>query len=255
MNTELVPALKSIALLGAFIRPLLVIWLLSGLWLGLTRAALPSYRRMIVWGTTAVSLTAWLAVVWTLALHGAFAPGRGALPRPGLGFIVGADLLLVATALTLLIRSKSISAAITAAPAWWLVGYQGYRVVGFVFIRLWAAGILPASFALPAGVGDTVTGLAAIGALVALWRNARWARALAYGTNLLGIADLFNAIALGAASTATATGPSPLLAYPLAIVPTFGVPLAFIVHCLSLWQLHRQGRPAPKPQGVIAQSS
>ena len=113
MNTELVPALKSIALLGAFIRPLLVIWLLSGLWLGLARAALPSYRRMIVWGTTAASLIAWLAVVWTLALHGAFAPGTSAAPRPGLGLIVGADLLLVVTALTLLVRSKSISAAST----------------------------------------------------------------------------------------------------------------------------------------------
>jgi hypothetical protein len=30
--------------------------------------------------------------------------------------------------------------------------------------------------------------------------------------------------------------------YPLPIVPTFGVPLAFIVHTLSFWQLHRRAR-------------
>jgi hypothetical protein len=30
--------------------------------------------------------------------------------------------------------------------------------------------------------------------------------------------------------------------WPIPIVPTFGVPLAVIVHCLSLWQLHRRSR-------------
>jgi hypothetical protein len=44
---------------------------------------------------------------------------------------------------------------------------------------------------------------------------------------------------------------SPLLLYPLVIVPSFGVPLAFIIHCLSIWQLRRRGRP-PSTGAVYA---
>jgi hypothetical protein len=235
MNTELSTVLRSTALLTAIIRPLLVIWLLSGMWLALLRSSMPLPRRMLVWSGVAVILIAWLAAVWALALHGTFklaSPGR----------MVAIDLVRVTTVLTLLIRSKSIAAAIDAAPAWWLVGAQGYRVAGLLFVRLWVAGVLPGSFALPAGIGDALTGLAAVGAAVALWYNAPWARPLAYGVNLFGVADLLNAITLGALSVASAVGPSPLSMYPLTLVPTFGVPIGFIIHGLSLWQLHRQVR-------------
>ena len=105
---------------------------------------------------------------------------------------------------------------------------------------------------MPTGIGEAPTGLAAVSAATALWRNAPWARTLAYGVNLFGIADLLNAITLGALSAASAAGPSPLSAYPLALVPTFGVPIGFIIHCLSLWQLHRQGRPLRQPQVIAA---
>jgi hypothetical protein len=97
MNTEPLPALESMALLGAFIRPVIVVWILSGLWLGLSRAPLPSHRRTIVWGAVAISLIAWVAVAWTLALHGTFELAGG-------GLIIESDLVLVAVVLTLLVR-------------------------------------------------------------------------------------------------------------------------------------------------------
>jgi hypothetical protein len=34
---------------------------------------------------------------------------------------------------------------------------------------------------------------------------------------------------------------SPLILYPLVLVPTFGVPLALILHSLSIRQLRRRG--------------
>jgi hypothetical protein len=59
------------------------------------------------------------------------------------------------------------------------------------------------------------------------------------------MADLIYAISMGVtsvlASTTTAEV-SPIVMYPLVMVPTFGVPLAFVVHCLSIWQLRRRGR-------------
>src|SRR5215469_12806460 len=108
------------ALLGALIRPALVLWLVSGLWLALARTPLPLPRRRIVWGMIAASLIAWLALDWALALNGAFELATRRL-------IVGTDVVLVAAVLTLLIRAKSFAAAIDAAPAWWLVGAQAYR--------------------------------------------------------------------------------------------------------------------------------
>jgi hypothetical protein len=48
-----------------------------------------------------------------------------------------------------------------ADPPPWLIGIQLYRVLGLNFLVLYALGRLPAEFALPAGVGDVIVGLAA----------------------------------------------------------------------------------------------
>ena len=237
MQPDTAQALESAARLGALIRPALVALLLSGLWLALGRAQLALRQRALAFSAAGAFLIAWLAGVWMLALHGAFARILGA--RPAAGAILVAEVALVAIALSLLVRSRSIAAALDAAPAWWLVAFQGYRVTGLVFLQLWVAGILPASFAVPAGAGDTLIGIASLGTVIAFWRNSPRARTLALGVNLLGIADLLCALALGAASGA---GASPLLGYPLVLVPTFGVPLALMIHGLSLWQLQRQSR-------------
>ena len=47
-------------------------------------------------------------------------------------------------------------------PQWQLIGIQMYRVVGFIFVLLAIDNLLPAVFAIPAGLGDTLTGLFAI---------------------------------------------------------------------------------------------
>lgn len=238
MNPALAQALGSAAVLGAIVRPLLVATLLVGLWCALTRAQLAFRQRLLTWSVVATVLIAWLITVWTLSARGIFTPGPGATG----GMIVVPMILLVAAVLTILIRSRTIAAAIDAAPLWWLVAYQGYRVAGLIFVRLWADGLLPGFFALPAGIGDMLTGVLAIGAVIALLRKLPWARTFAYAVNFFGVADLVNAITMALLSIVSSDAASPLLMHPLPMVPTFGVPLAFIVHSLSLWQLHRHAR-------------
>ena len=51
--------------------------------------------------------------------------------------------------------------AIARVPLHWLVGVQVYRIVGGVFLIALAQGDVPAEFALPAGIGDVLVGLAA----------------------------------------------------------------------------------------------
>ena len=120
-----------------------------------------------------------------------------------------------------------------------------------VFLLAWSRGFLPGYFALPAGIGDALVGVLAIPLALGLRSNSPFVRRLALGWNILGIVDLVNAASLGvtsavvqlqaAPSSGSAAAVSPLLLYPLVLVPTFGVPLALILHSLSIRQLRRRG--------------
>ena len=247
MNPQLSEALGLAGVYAAIIRPLLVAIILFALWHALARTNLGSQQRLLGWTAVATALVLWLTFVWTLALQGRFVPEPGA-PRVLLVVVVLVPMIiLIISALTLLTRSQTIAAAVDAAPLWWLIAYQIFRINGgVIFLPLWSQGFLPGFFALPAGIGDTLTGLFAIVAVVALWRDAPIARRLAYAVNVFGMADLIYAISMGVTSVLASTTAevSPIVVYPLVMVPTFGVPLAFVVHCLSIWQLRRRGRVA-----------
>src|SRR5262249_3487972 len=78
-----------------------------------------------------------------------------------------------------------------ATPPGWLIGVPTYPVGGLFFLwRLLAAGALPAQFALPAAVGDALTGLAAPVVALAIARHPGRARGWAVAWNLFGILDL-----------------------------------------------------------------
>ncbi len=120
-----------------------------------------------------------------------------------------------------------------------LIAVQSYRVIaGGVFLVLLGLDDLPALFAVPAGAGDVLVGLAA--PFVARWLLAgRVGPALTW--NLLGLLDLVLAVSLG---VATAPGPTHLLLVtpstlalsipPLVVVPTYLVPLSVLLHLASL---------------------
>jgi hypothetical protein len=105
-------------------------------------------------------------------------------------------------------------------------------------------GQLPALWAIPAGVGDVLMGAAAF--WVAARLDAPGGRRRAIVFNVLGVLDLVVAIGLGitvnpgpAQLFHTTPGAEMLTRFPLALVPGFLVPLAFMVHFVSLWQLRR----------------
>ena len=67
-----------------------------------------------------------------------------------------------------------------------------------IFLGLWADGRLPWQFALPAGIGDVMTGVLAVFLAARLSRNTAGARSAVYAWCLFGIADLVVAITMGA---------------------------------------------------------
>lgn len=126
----------------------------------------------------------------------------------------------------------------------WLIGVQRLRVMGGVFVLLWAGGAIPWEFALPAGLGDVAVGLIAMVALNRLRHRAASAAAWVRRTNIAGLADF--AVALGTGFL-SAPGAIQLLAldrpneliglYPLVLIPVFAVPVFIGVHILSI-RLH-----------------
>lgn len=243
MTPEITQALQSTALIGGIVRPLVVMVILIGFWVGLGRAGRRGIRRIVPWSALAAFLITWLSVAWTLSARGVFvSAANSGITAAGTHILLPITLIAVGV-LTILTRSNTVTAVVDAAPLWWLVAFQAYRITGFVFLRLWDHGFLSGYFALPAGIGDTLTGVLAIGAALALRRELPWARRFAYAVNIFGLVDLINAVSMGALTAARSTaGMSPMLVYPLSIVPTFGVPLAAIIHCLSLWQLSRRSQ-------------
>ncbi len=226
-------------------RVLIQVAILVGLWLTLARANLSGATRVTLWLAIAVPFTLWLAVVWELAVNGAFQPISGSVPLPVATF---APVLI---GLVLLMRSKRVTAVLDAAPPSWLVGVQVFRIFGGIFLVNWALGSLPGVFALPAGIGDTLVGVLALPVAFYLSTGTSIGRRAGIAWNLLGLTDLAIAIAMG---TLTSPGRLHLLSlnqpnvlvgtYPTVMVPAFGVPTSIILHILSLWQLRRVGRKA-----------
>ena len=61
-----------------------------------------------------------------------------------------------------LTRNARFARLVEAVPLSALVGIQVLRVIGAIFLVLWADGQLPWQFALPAGIGDVATGVLAV---------------------------------------------------------------------------------------------
>jgi hypothetical protein len=107
---------------------------------------------------------------------------------------------------------------------------QLWRVVGVVFLFALAFDRLPAGFAVPAGVGDLATGIAALAVVLSLG-NGSLTRPRLYAFTALGVGDFVVANATG-----LALGPPTLSAWPLAIFPTLMIPFFAVLHLVAVLQ-------------------
>jgi hypothetical protein len=216
-----------------------------GLWLGLERTELTSSQQRNVWLAVMIPFTLWLAVIWSAAISGAFKPGAFAIPLQPIATL-GPVVLVV----PILLRSRRIGEVLDAMPASWMIALQVLRVNGFAFLIGWAYGTVPGVFALPAGIGDILTGLLAVPVAISLGSGSRESRRTAIAWNIFGLLDFAIAISIGLAIAfrlidtgfASATGGL----YPVVMIPAFGVPTWIILHAVSLRQLSRRNRAATR---------
>jgi hypothetical protein len=131
----------------------------------------------------------------------------------------------------------------------WLTAIQGWRVIGVMFLAIYAYGLLPGLFAWPAGLGDAAVGLAAPFVLLAMLRGAPdWRRRVAW-LNIAGHLDFAAAPGIGVLTSNSALGlladgarSASLAELPLSLVPAIAVPLWTIFHMISLLRLRRKLR-------------
>ena len=234
------PGMQATGIPSTVIRLVIHGVILTGLWLGVAQAGFDPATRVRVWLAIALPFTAWLALVWWLAVGGAF------VPRPGVPALPLAIFLPVLIGLPLLLRSRRVGAILDSMPPSWLVGLQVYRVFGGIFLVAWSRGGISGTFALPAGSGDVLVGLLALPAAYLLLAGAPGARASAIAWNVLGLADFAIAIGIGILS---APGPLQLIVdrpnaqlgtFLTVMIPAFAVPSSILLHALSLRQLARQ---------------
>jgi hypothetical protein len=149
-------------------------------------------------------------------------------------------LLLTLAAGYLLLLSATFRGIIAGIPQHWLIGIQTFRILGGVFLIRYFQGELPGIFAIPAGIGDVVTGILA--PFVAYWWfvGKPYARHAAIAWNLFGMADLVNAVLIGSLTGGGGGG----IVFPIVLIPIYGVPRAFLIHSYSLIGLIRK---APEP--------
>ncbi len=209
----------------------------TALYSGAERTGLGRNRAALLAGAAAALLGGWLAITAVIAGHGWYhtLPWFPVAVAGYLGTLLALG------------RIPVVARALTApGMASRLVSPHSFRVAGVVFLFYLAVGQLPALFALPAGLGDIATGIAA--PLVALRLTRGTGRRGALWFNAFGMTDLVVAVTLGALTgfqlLNVTPSSAPITELPLALIPTATVPLLFALHIASTSTLAKAPRPA-----------
>jgi hypothetical protein len=197
--------------------------------------------RAWTWGVAAV-LTLWLVLVAWLGTKGAF---QASPTNPPLGVLIAivAPLAVFASAYLVSDRFRDFVLAIDLRL---LTAFQAWRVLGGMFLVLYAYGMLSPVFAFPAGLGDFAVGISAPFVAWAMMRQSAGWESRVFWLTIAGLLDFVGAIATGVLTSPSALGvfadpaaSANMGEVPLSLIPTFAVPLWTIFHIITLLQLRR----------------
>ncbi len=181
----------------------------------------------------------WFLLVVSLGAAGAFVGPPGQPPLP-IAIGIAVPLLVFFAGLRL---SQAFRQLVLSLDLRLIAGIQAWRWAGLGFLFLYAYKVLPAAFALTAGLGDMAIGATAPWIILALSRRPDFAASNAFiRWNLLGILDLVTAVSLATVTTMLANGTpgeisaAPMAALPLLVIPAFLVPLFLMLHTAALLQ-------------------
>lgn len=216
--------------------------ILAGFWAAMGRAGIAPGERRRKFAFAAALIGAWYLLVTAIAARGMLQAAPD-VRFPGLPVAVFAPILI---GLAYLTRSSFIGRLHDATPLSHLIAVQITRLLGAIFIFEWARGALPGVFAIPAGLGDMSVALLAIPTALLAARGSTLAPVAVGAWTVLGLGDFVSALATGFLSSPgqfqQLSLHAPNLyasAYPLAMIPAFGVPLLVMLHAITLRKLAR----------------
>lgn len=207
-------------------------------WLIFHRAA----KKVTVSFAFGIVLSLWLVLVLLFSRDGFFLKlSLHPLPNIALLFVP------IIVGVTILARVVTFQKVVDAIFQPWLIGVQTMRIMGAAFLTLYARGLMPFEFAIPAGIGDIVVGVTAPFVALVLFFNHSLGRNVAIAWNIIGFLELTVSIFLGFFTSPTPyqllalSNPNELLFdFPLALVPVFAVPLSLLLHIFSLRVLFKR---------------
>jgi len=193
-------------------------------------------RTFAVW----LVVIAWaaLSLIWNIL--GVFTAYPDRPPFALLVAIIGPPILfLFAYALSVRVRTLSLRLDLRL-----LTAMQGWRVIGAMFLVLMWFGLLPGTFAWPAGIGDLIVGGYAPFVVLAISRRTPGWHTHVVLLNVLGLLDFVGAVGGGVLGGSSPIGvlrndvtTDILLQLPLSLIPTFAVPFWIVLHIISLIKL------------------
>ncbi len=196
----------------------------------------------------AAAAGAWVGLASGIAGAGllAFSPNQ---PVPILGLLFAFPLV---TLLFVFIAFRRAREALLDLPLPVLIRLNVFRVLGVLFLGLYAVGRLGGPFPFSAGLGDILTGLLAFPVAAMAARDPVRNRSAIASWNLLGAVDLFAAVSLGLLSSNGApfqlifagAGSEAMQHLPFSLVPTVLVPFYLMTHGLIAAKQARLARGA-----------
>jgi hypothetical protein len=235
----------------------LAYWLSRLVYRAAEAAELDSATRRRVRLGAGLFLGAWLFLALLLARStpATDAAGNGIVPL-SFPLFLGGSLIV---AIGLLALSPTWRRVVDAVPAESLISVQVYRLIGGIFLPLYAIGSLPRHFALPSAYGDIAVGLAAPFVALIVSKRLRSARPLALGWNIFGFLDLLAAVGLGTGYLIVVLRPgieapptaAAMTFFPLVLIPTFAVPLGIILHIYSIRRTLRSEAVVQRRSGGV----
>ena len=190
-----------------------------------------------------VVVIAWAALSLLLNVLGVFATDPDEPPVALLISVIGPVLVLViAYSFSEKVRTLSLSLDLRL-----LTAIQAWRVIGAMFLVLMWFGLLPGTFAWPAGIGDLIVGAYAPFVVLAISRRSPGWHKHVVLLNVLGLLDFVGAIGGGVLSGSSPIGilrgevtTDIMQQLPLSMIPTFAVPFWIVLHIISLVKLRNQ---------------
>lgn len=169
----------------------------------------------------------WLGIAFVVGATGA--QRHSPVPPPAIA--VG---LTIATLLVVRLSARARAGVQGLGPGPLVLFHLVRIAAGVYFLVLGASGILPREFTTPAGWGDILVGIAALWVLLrCLPARTTWQRVAFIVWNVAGLLDILGV--LGNGVRLYVRNPSfvdPFMSLPLAILPTFVVPIVIVSHVL-----------------------